>query len=257
MKSNLEAPKKARSRYDLAICVVTLLTAASAFHILRGQGEKRLDGEILSRLDLSGSVQLQPGESSKFQVGSWELQSFKPVKAQVVWSIQPSRDANIDQSGLLRIDATARAGTTFEVSASVEGGRRVLRKTVHIYTPESNPLVGLWRQSRWKLCTPVPELPASSMDPPVEELEFRADGSFSVTWKPFEWYRDYWGRYSYDLQSGSIELRIEHGNFVPNDFAGKGGFKIHEGQLTLKRVWLGTKEAKQKPDICELTFVRK
>ncbi len=64
---------------------------------------------------------------------------------------------------------------------------------------QDNPLLGGWRQSGWKLCTPAPSLPAGSIDPPVEELLFNPDGTFSVTWTPFERYRDYWGHYKYSV----------------------------------------------------------
>jgi hypothetical protein len=47
------------------------------------------------------------------------------------------------------------------------------------------------------------------------------------------------------------------GVFVPKDFAGEGRFRINMGQLTLQNVWFGTKQTKQKPDICELTFSKK
>jgi hypothetical protein len=125
-----------------------------------------------------------------------------------------------------------------------------------VYTRESQPLVGIWRQSGWKLCKPVAQLPASSVDPTIQELLFRADGSFAVTWMPFETYKDYWGRYRYDRNGGAIELMIERGNFVPNDFAGHGTVRVTADTLTLHDVHLGTKRATARPPVCELTFVR-
>ena len=36
-----------------------------------------------------------------------------------------------------------------------------------------------------------------------------------------------------------------------------GKYAISGNQLTLTEAWLGTRQAKQKPDICELTFTKK
>jgi len=51
-------------------------------------------------------------------------------------------------------------------------------------------------------------------------------------------------------------MSVEGGNPVPRDFSGDGGFHINMDRLTLSNVWLGTKQAKQKPDICELMFTK-
>ena len=40
------------------------------------------------------------------------------------------------------------------------------------------------------------------------------------------------------------------------NFSGAGTFAIADGQLTLKKVWFGTRTATSQPEICELTFVR-
>jgi len=52
------------------------------------------------------------------------------------------------------------------------------------------------------------------------------------------------------------ELNRNADVFVP-DFSGQGSFRITPNELTLRNVWLGTKQATRKPDICELTFARK
>ena len=69
----------------------------------------------------------------------------------------------------------------------------------------------------------------------------RSDGTFSVTWMPFEVYRDYWATYRYDSEQGTLDLAIEGGNHVPEDVDGSGSFVIDEdGCLLLKGMWLGT-----------------
>ena len=39
-------------------------------------------------------------------------------------------------------------------------------------------------------------------------------------------------------------------------FAGNGHFTITATELTLQDIWLGTRQAPNKPHICELTFAR-
>jgi hypothetical protein len=54
----------------------------------------------------------------------------------------------------------------------------------------------------------------------IGEVIFRPDGSFAVTWAPFETYVDYWGTYRFDAGTGDLTLAPDGGNFVPADVAG-------------------------------------
>ena len=70
---------------------------------------------------------------------------------------------------------------------------------------------------------------------------FRADGSFSVTWNPFETYTDYWGTYSFELDTGSIDFTITGGNRMPVDFYGAASLSFDgENRVTLKDACLGS-----------------
>jgi hypothetical protein len=231
------------------------------------QSESTLDEATLDKLTLSleRSMALQPGRTHQFALYTFECCVFlEPVKACVSWSVEPKVGAHIDpQSGLLTVDKATPNGTVFTVSANVENGRKILTTKVHVFEPEANPLVGMWREKTQTRCNSekvaVPDLP-------IEELEFRADGTFSVTWVPFEIYKDYWGAYSYDLKQGTIELVVEGGNDVPPGIDGNGSFEITQsGQLTLKDIWLGSKESEKesedeksedKPAVCKLIFSR-
>jgi len=71
-------------------------------------------------------------------------------------------------------------------------------------------------------------------------LEFRADGWFSVTWRPFETYRDYWGHWSLNERTRELELVIHGGNNRPADFMGHGQITISEGSLHLGEISLGS-----------------
>ncbi len=151
--------------------------------------------------------------------------------------------------------------------------------TAGLAAAQQNPLVGGWRQSGWKLCEPTQSLPEGSLDPPLEELLFKADGTFSVSWTPFESYKDYWGRYRYAVTrrgaqrarlpadsatardvgtsiEGPIKLVIDNGNFIPTDFLGTGSFVVVGKQLTLRGVRLGTRRAPHPVRLCEVTFVK-
>ena len=75
----------------------------------------------------------------------------------------------------------------------------------------------------------------------VQELHFDASGGFSVTWIPFEVYKDYWGTYTYDLATGALSLTVEGGNYVPPDVrASAGSFTFEDRKLVLRDIWLGT-----------------
>jgi len=142
----------------------------------------------------------------------------------------------------------------------------LLLQTMNATTKKA--LIGSWWESEWKLCHPAAQLTAEQMDPPIQTLAFQEDGHFSVTWRgggaespgrpgePFIWVPDYSGSYSIFADEDRIHLAFESGIHSPRDFAGDGGFQIEDNKLVLKNVWLGTYKAKQKPDICEITFTR-
>ena len=158
------------------------------------------------------------------------------------------------------------AGVKYELAP--ESVRDLLAETID--TVMNKELVGIWWESEWKLCHPAGQLTAEQMDAPIESLVFQNDGRFSVTWrgggarayngpssKPVHVsLPDYSGRYATSPDSGTIRMTFEGGIYTPRDFSGEGGFQIDEGKLVLTRVWLGTYKAKQKPDICEMTFSR-
>ena len=221
--------------------------------------QEPLDKATLNSLRLapSDNIQLQPGDTYQFGLIVVECcYVSKPVKAPASWSIAPAGGgAHINaHTGLFTVDKETPNGSVFTVTADVENGRRILSIKVNVYTSKNNPLVGLWRERSQIKCrsneTLTPKIP-------IEELEFRADGTFSVTWTPFERYQDYWGTYSYDVQKGQIKFVVEGGNYVPPNIKGSGSFSIDDKQnLVLKGVWLGSKNGEAKPDICSIVFSR-
>ncbi len=166
------------------------------------QSDSHLDDKTLSELSILTylkSYQIEPGQSHTFTLlkpatvpgfPHWE-----EAKAQVIWSVEPQKDVHIDPvTGEFRVDKSTPAGSVFEVKADVENGRRILSIKVYVFTPETHPLVNRWKEKADIACGSQKALAPAN---PVRELLFWADGTFSVTWKPFETYRDYWGTYTY------------------------------------------------------------
>ena len=156
------------------------------------------------------------------------------------------------------------AGAKYELAP--ENVRDLLSQTINVAM--NKELLGTWWESEWKLCEPAAQLTVEQMDTPIERLVFQDGGRFSVTWRgggaraygdsagktPHVPIPDYSGRYVISPADGDIRVTFESGIYKPRDFSGEGSFQITEDKLVLKRVWLGTYTAKQKPDICEMTF---
>jgi hypothetical protein len=77
---------------------------------------------------------------------------------------------------------------------------------------------------------------------PVRELEFQPENRFSVTFMPFETYRDYWGTYSFDPATGKLRLTVDGGNFVPPNLDLEGEAELKAGRLRLKDMFLGSRD---------------
>lgn len=80
-----------------------------------------------------------------------------------------------------------------------------------------------------------------SVTDPVGELEFGGN-RFSVTFRPFESYRDYWGTYSFDPATGALRMTVEGGNFVPPGLDLEGRAELVSGRLVLRDMFLGSRE---------------
>jgi hypothetical protein len=88
---------------------------------------------------------------------------------------------------------------------------------------------------------------------PVRELEFTPGDHFSVTFYPFETYRDYWGTYTFDPATKRIAMKVEGGNFVPPSLDLEGEVDFSAGRLVLKGVFLGARSSEPQAD-CTYTF---
>lgn len=90
----------------------------------------------------------------------------------------------------------------------------------------------------------------------VGELEFSPGNRFSVTYQPFETYKDYWGTYSFDPSSGRLAMSIEGGNFQPPDVDLEGTARLgSDGRLVLDGFYLGGRRGTSlSPQNCRYIF---
>lgn len=256
--------KAMRKRRLRAIGLVVLFAAFISTGAAFGQilSDEIGPGEYyqITSLVISGetTVQLEPGGSRQFYVLSRDrirAGAFYKVNAPAVWTVTPDKGAKIDRNGLLTIDGTAEHGAAFTVTASVtvkeawdeKGYTSRVEQKVVVFEKKVNPLIGFWKQTHIVPCGAK----ASEFDE-IRELEFRADGSFSVTRKPFEVYKDYWGKYAFDLKKGSVGFEIERGNDLPTGTDLSGSFKIEGKKLLLDGISLGY--SGMSDEICAMHF---
>ncbi|HEX8274322.1 MAG TPA: hypothetical protein VF615_16920 [Longimicrobiaceae bacterium] len=200
-----------------------------------------------------GEYELRPGTVDSVRLlvsrfpGAFES---LPDGCRPAWSLPEGGPASVDaRSGVIRIAPDAPDGTAFPLLARV-GGREV-RTTVRVVDPARSPLVGTWAQTGETPCGAAEAAPAE----PIRELQFRRDGTFGVTWMPFESYQDYWGAYTHDAASGRLKLMVQGGNFVPEELDLDGVAEIKGGVLRLREMWLGSRTPGGAPR-CGMRFER-
>ena len=177
------------------------------------------------------------------------------------------RSSHLRPEALERSAALIAGGARYDVALPADAAQLL---DGAIDTTLRNALIGSWWESGWKLCHPVPTLAADQMDATIEQLVFQDDSRFAVTWQgggarmygdpsgkvPHVSVPDYSGQYAIQPDRSHIHMTFGSGIYTPRDFAGDGSFQLNGGKLTLRNMWLGTYKAKQKPDICEMTFTR-
>lgn len=204
------------------LLLVTIGMQARERAVVQPKGRAPLDDFTLKNVQLeSWPIEVAPGDQRTLRLVAWHCcWATDEVKADVRFSMDPNDFATIDaDTGFLQILPTAPPRQSFRVYADIEHGRRILSADVWIDTPASNPLRGYWQQAG-----------ATCFEGHViHQLVFRSDGTFSVTWDPFEVYTDYWGYYTFDRPAkGRLSMGIRGGNYVPPAFAGDGQYTITE-----------------------------
>lgn len=179
------------------------------------------------------------------------LPSCRPV-----WTLSPGAPAEIDRgSGVLRVSPGAPHDAVFTAFADLGG--KTVESRIHVVDPRRNPLVGRWHQVAGTPCGSAGSTGSTvAQEDTVRELEFRGDGTFQVTWIPFESYADYWGRYEYRAEDGLLRLRVSGGNYVPPDVDPEGRAVVTaSGDLTLNDLSLGSRQ-RGGAAFCRATFRR-
>ena len=115
---------------------------------------------------------------------------------------------------------------------------------------ESMPWTGCWNEVAQLDCESGQ---AFEPEKAIGEFRLTADGTFSVTWSPFEHFVDYAGPYEVSEANGTIALSI--GDNAPPDAEGQGRFTItDQGELLLQGIWLGAREGETVPQACGHKF---
>ena len=189
-----------------------------------------------------GSIGIAPGEDRMLHLYVWQCCVWaRQIKADVRFSMDPNERATLDpDTGFLKIAPDMAAGTTFRVYADIEHGRRLLSADVYVDSRATNPLLGSWQQTLEIPCDGgPPRVPSAA----ISELAFSESRKFTVTWFPFEVYKDYWGFYALDRPKGHLTMGIRYGNYVPQVFSGDGMYSVSETDgvrtLTLRGLNLG------------------
>ncbi|HYE47665.1 MAG TPA: hypothetical protein VEA44_18000 [Caulobacter sp.] len=140
-------------------------------------------------------------------------------------AVRPTPDGVV-----LKIAPDAPVGTAVKISAAIADGRATGGFT--IVGAKEVSLAGTWTQ------TATADCPVGSA--PIGELTFTAEGRFSVTWIPFEAYKDYWGPYRFNAATGTLGMQMEGGNHQPADVDLQGRARLGaDGVLRIEDVNFG------------------
>lgn len=202
----------------------------------------------------TGLLEVVPGQVRVLAVGPSIGPDTPPTPlpraCRVRWFVSAGAPARIDAAGRLAVSPRAAPGAKFVVSAAV--GRSTAAQAVQVVDPRIGPLAGRWEQAQPATCSPAGQ---GAMEP-VRDLVFQRNGEFSVTFVPFESYRDYWGRYTYDAATGALALRVEHANQPPADADLAGTARVSGGTVTMRGFWLGDPRQPRAGRTCTYVFTR-
>ncbi len=156
-----------------------------------------------------------PGAMERLPGGCVGNLSASPAEA-IIWSRQD------DGTALATVSDAAIPGKPIRLTSDYAGSESI-SLIISVYEASENPLIGFWTQKPDDNCEEGSR---------IRELIFSADGTFSVTWTPFERYKDYWGDYTYDPETGVLTLTPERGNHIPEDVS-SGPVSVENNTLVL------------------------
>ncbi len=149
-----------------------------------------------------------------------------PAECVFDWSIEGPAELSADRRSLT-IHPDAPPGSEILLRYSVKGEAVVSR--LRVIARDAVVLTGTRGQQAAEGCENLE---------PVRELTFGPE-RFSITFAPFESYKDYWGTYSFDPATGALRLTVEGGNSVPPGLDLEGTARLEGGRLVLEGMFLG------------------
>jgi len=153
-----------------------------------------------------------------------------PLRCTAGWSVSGPATLSGDRRSIT-IAPDAPPGATVAIGFRHAG--KPVEARFNVVARNEIVLTGRYTQRSLEACT---------AHEPVRELEFRPENRFSVTFLPFETYRDYWGTYAWASDTGRLRLTVEGGNFVPSNLDLEGEAALKDGRLRLKDVFLGSRD---------------
>lgn len=153
-----------------------------------------------------------------------------PLKCTSGWLVSGPAKLSADRKSVV-IAPDAPVGATVAIGFRHIGQPAETR--FKIVAKDEIVLTGRWSQRSLEGC---------SAAEPVRELEFRPENGFSVTFLPFETYKDYWGSYAWDPDTGRLRLTVVGGNFVPGNLDLEGAAELAGGRLRLTHLFLGSRD---------------
>ena len=159
-----------------------------------------------------------------------------PVRCTSGWSVRGPATLSADRTALT-IAPDAPVGALVIVAFRHAG--KPVEAQFRVISRDEVVLTGRWSQRSVEGCR---------IAEPVGELEFMPENRFSVTFRPFETYRDYWGTYSFDAATGRIALEVEGGNFVPPGLDLEGEAERGATGVVLKGLFLGSRQSEPQQD---------
>ena len=165
-----------------------------------------------------------------------------PLRCTSGWSVSGPARLSADRT-TLTIAEDAAPGAEIVLRFRVLAEREVVARLV-VVARDAVVLTGTRSQTALTGC---------ATSEPVRELEF-APGLFSVTFHPFETYKDYWGTYTFDPATGALVMTVAGGNNIPAGLDLDGVARMEGGHLILEQMFLGDPRGAPPGRACRYTF---
>lgn len=188
------------------------------------------------------TLELVPAEP----VGAYAPREILPAFV-TGWTATPAGQVTIAADGKsMTVAETATPGA--EVTISAKYCDRPFSRTIRIIGKSETVIAGMWHQESIACTGETPQ-------EPVREFDLSDRGDFSITYAPFESYRDFWGKADFNSATGTLAMTTTGGNRVPSDakLSGKASL-TPEGKLVLDGFFLS--QPQTTGGACTYTFAK-